>query len=38
VVANLTDVDPDDVEIGLAVEVYFRDFEGVVLPQFRPAA
>ena len=38
VLANITDVDPDDVEIGLDVEVYFTDFENVVLPQFRPVA
>ena len=36
VVANITDIDPDDVEIGMLVDVYFQDFDGVVLPQFRP--
>jgi 3-oxo-4,17-pregnadiene-20-carboxyl-CoA hydratase alpha subunit len=36
VVANVTGIEPDVVEIGMPVEVYFEDFDGVVLPQFRP--
>ncbi len=38
VVANITDIEPDDVQVGMDVEVYFEDFDGVVLPQFRPVA
>ncbi len=38
IVSNLRDVDPDDVTIGMAVEVAFESFDGdVVLHQFRPA-
>ena len=29
VLANLIGVDPDDVEIGMPVEVYFEDFEAM---------
>jgi uncharacterized protein len=37
-VSNLTGIDPADVEVGMPVEVYFREFEGnLVLHQFRPA-
>jgi uncharacterized OB-fold protein len=36
-VSNLVDVDVADVRNELAVEVCFRDHDGVVLPQFRPA-
>jgi uncharacterized OB-fold protein len=37
IVSNLRDVDPDDVRIGMAVEVTFETFDGdVVLHQFRP--
>ncbi len=36
VLANLREIDPDDVQIDMPVEVFFEDFEGVVLPQFRP--
>lgn len=36
-VSNLSDIAPDDVEIGMAVEVFFEHFDdGLVLPQFRP--
>lgn len=36
-VSNLCDVAPDDVTIGMPVEVFFADFDdGLVLPQFRP--
>jgi uncharacterized OB-fold protein len=39
IVSNLRDVDPEDVTIGMAVEVTFETFDGdVVLHQFRPAA
>jgi hypothetical protein len=38
IVSNLRDVDPDDVRIGMAVEVAFETFGGdLVLHQFRPA-
>jgi uncharacterized OB-fold protein len=36
-VSNLQGVAPDDVHNGMDVEVFFHDFDGVVLPQFRPA-
>ena len=35
-VSNLRDVPPANVRNGMDVEVYFHDFDGVVLPQFRP--
>jgi uncharacterized OB-fold protein len=37
-VSNLVDVDPADVIDGLAVELCFREYDGTVLPQFRPVA
>jgi len=38
IVSNLVDVEPDDVEIGMAVEVVFEEVEeGLTLPLFRPA-
>ena len=36
-VTNLVDVDAADVRNDMAVEVVFRESDGVVLPQFRPA-
>jgi uncharacterized OB-fold protein len=36
-VSNLQGVAPDDVRNGMDVEVCFHDFDGVVLPQFRPS-
>jgi uncharacterized OB-fold protein len=36
-VTNLVDVDPAAVSNDMAVEVTFREVEGVKLPQFRPA-
>lgn len=36
-VANLVDVDIGDVRNEMAVELCFRDDDGVTLPQFRPA-
>jgi uncharacterized OB-fold protein len=37
-VSNLCDIAPDDVTIGMAVEVFYEQFDdGLVLPQFRPA-
>jgi uncharacterized OB-fold protein len=37
-VSNLCDVAPEDVKIGMPVEVFFARFDdGLVLPQFRPA-
>jgi uncharacterized OB-fold protein len=36
-VSNLCEIDPDDVTIGMPVEVFFEHFDdGLVLPQFRP--
>jgi uncharacterized OB-fold protein len=36
-VSNLCDVAPDDVSIGMRVELVFAHFDdGLVLPQFRP--
>jgi uncharacterized OB-fold protein len=37
IVTNLVDVDPDTVAHGAPVVVCFRDHDGTVLPQFRPA-
>jgi len=38
-VSNLCDIAPDDVTIGMPVEVFYEQFDdGLVLPQFRPAA
>jgi uncharacterized OB-fold protein len=37
-VSNLCGIAPDDVRIGMPVELFFESFdEGLVLPQFRPA-
>ena len=36
IVSNLCDVAVDDVGNEMAVEVCFRELDGVVLPQFRP--
>lgn len=39
VLSNVVDISPDDIEIGMAVEVEFRDFENdLTLPVFRPGA
>jgi len=35
-VANLVDVDVDHVHNEMPVEVCFREYDGIVLPQFRP--
>ncbi len=35
---NLVDVDPDDVRIGMPVEVVFEPYDDVWLPLFRPSA
>jgi uncharacterized protein len=37
IVGNLVDVDRADVRNEMPVEVCFRDYDGVTLPQFRPA-
>ncbi|MCL2584366.1 MAG: OB-fold domain-containing protein [Streptosporangiales bacterium] len=37
-VANLSGVDVKDVRNNMRVAVHFEDFDGVTLPQFRPAA
>lgn len=37
-VANIVDIDPGAIEIGMPVEVAFASFgDDLVLPQFRPA-
>ena len=36
-VGNLVDVDQSDVRNEMDVEVCFREYDGVTLPQFRPA-
>jgi uncharacterized OB-fold protein len=37
-VSNLTDIDPADVTVGMAVEVFYQPFDNdLVLHQFRPA-
>jgi uncharacterized OB-fold protein len=36
IVGNLVDVEQSDVRNEMAVEVCFRDYDGVTLPQFRP--
>ena len=37
-VSNLCEIEPDDVTIGMDVELFFELFDdGLVLPQFRPA-
>ncbi len=35
---NLVDVEPDDVRIGMPVEVVFEDHDPVFIPVFRPVA
>jgi uncharacterized OB-fold protein len=37
-ISNIQGIDLDDIHVGLPVEVFFQDFDGVVLPQFRPVA
>lgn len=37
-VTNLVGIDPDDVRIGMPVEVTFEDHDPVFLPLFRPAS
>ena len=38
-VTNIVDCDEDDVEVGMPVEVVFREAdEGLILPYFKPAA
>ena len=41
IVSNLTHIDPDDITVGMPVQVYFQTFDGadgdLVLHQFRPA-
>ena len=34
---NIVGCDPDDVHIGMAVEVDFEEIENATLPVFRPA-
>lgn len=36
-VSNLLDIAPDEVRLGMPVEVVFQDVDGVFLHQFRPA-
>ena len=35
---NIVDVDPDDVRVGMAVEVVFEDHAPVFVPLFRPVS
>lgn len=35
-VSNLCDIAADDASIGMPVEVFYEQFDGFVLPQFRP--
>jgi uncharacterized OB-fold protein len=35
-VSNVVDCPPDDVRIGMAVEVVFEDLADYTLPKFRP--
>ena len=35
-VSNLVETAPDEVRNGMAVEACFVDYDGIVLPQFRP--
>ncbi len=36
-VSNLCEIAPDDVTIGMPIEMFFEEFDdGLVLPQFRP--
>lgn len=38
-VSNLCGIEPEDVRIGMPVEVFFEHFDdGLVLPQFRPVS
>ena len=37
-ITHLVDVEPEDVEIGMPLEVTFEEVEDVTLPLFRPAA
>lgn len=37
VVANLRDVAPETVSNGMLVDLFFEDYDGFSLPQFRPA-
>jgi len=36
-VSNVIDLRPDELQVGLAVELVFEDLEDVTLPRFRPA-
>ncbi|WP_231988470.1 Zn-ribbon domain-containing OB-fold protein [Mycobacterium sp. 1274761.0] len=37
-VTNIIGIDPEDVRIGMSVEVVFEDHDPVYLPLFRPVA
>jgi uncharacterized protein len=37
ILANVTDIEPDAIEIGMPVEVWFKDAGDVTLPQWRPS-
>ena len=38
IVSNLTDIDPADITVGLAVQLYFQSYDNdLVLHQFRPS-
>jgi len=36
-IANLQEIDPDHIDLGLPVELFFADVDGTRLPQFRPS-
>ena len=37
-IANIQDIDPLHIDLGLRVEVFFADIDGGRLPQFRPSS
>ncbi|HEY3697370.1 Zn-ribbon domain-containing OB-fold protein [Phenylobacterium sp.] len=37
-ISNIQGIPLDEIHVGLPVEVFYQEFDGVVLPQFRPAA
>jgi uncharacterized OB-fold protein len=37
-ISNLQNVSPDDMDLGMPVELFFAEVNGTVLPQFRPSS
>ena len=37
-VSNVVDIPPEDVKVGMAVEVVFEDHDEYTLPKFKPSA